>query len=154
MTSTATAVVQADTDAVFDAITDIARLPEWNAAIAAVVDEPDALVEGVEWVVELSALGQRWRSRSTLVDLDPAGRRFSYRSYTDDGNPSWAEWRWSVHEHPSGAEVRVSWDLHPGTFWRRALLSRVRNRQLARTEVPQSLAALDRAVARSGAPRQ
>jgi uncharacterized protein YndB with AHSA1/START domain len=34
--------------AVFDMVTDVARLPEWNAAIEAVVERPPALAEGVE----------------------------------------------------------------------------------------------------------
>ncbi len=106
------------------------------------VDAPEALVEGAEWVVEFRALGQSWHSRSKLVDLDPEARRFAHRSRTDDGNPSWVDWEWRVEGHPTGAEVTVTWDLHPVTFWRRLLFSHLRNRQLARTEVPRSLAAL------------
>lgn len=140
-------VIPADPDVVYGAITDIDELPVWNGAITAVVDAPDELAEGSEWVVELRALGQRWHSRSTLQDLDPEARRFGYRSRTDDGNPSWADWRWSVDEHPDGAEVIVEWDLHPATFWRRVLFIHIRRRQLARREVPASLAALGRHVA-------
>jgi hypothetical protein len=40
----------------------------------------------------------------------------------------------------------VTWELHPATFWRRVLLVRIRARQLSRTEIPASLAALARAV--------
>src|SRR5439155_17081342 len=45
-----------------------------------------------------------------------------------------------------GCRVSVGWDLHPQTFWRRVLFGRVRARQLARTELPASLAALARAA--------
>jgi uncharacterized protein YndB with AHSA1/START domain len=149
MTSTHSATIPADPDAVFRTITDIDGLPDWNDTIREVVDGPEALVIGAEWVVEMHALGQNWLSRSTLMHHDPGARRFTYRSCTDDGNPSWADWEWSVLDHPAGTEVTVTWDLHPVTFWRRTLLAHVRNRQLARTEVPASLAALSRHVAAS-----
>jgi hypothetical protein len=48
--------------------------------------------------------------------------------------------------------VTITLELHPVTFWRRVLLAKVRARQLARTELPRSLAALATA-ARSEAPR-
>ena len=107
-----------------------------------VVDAPGELVDDAEWVVELHALGRTWHSRSTVGQHDPAARRFAYRSCTDDGNPSWVDWQWSVDTDPAGAEVTVRWELHPVTFWRRMLFSHIRRRQLARTEVPASLAAL------------
>lgn len=144
-----TATIPGDPDVVFGTLTAIDGLPDWNDAITAIVERPDDLVPGAEWVVEMHALGQTWRSRSTLTHLDRAARRFSYRSRTDDGNPSWAAWEWSVLEHPAGAAVSVTWELHPATFWRRRVLVHVRNRQLARTEVPASLAALSRQVVRS-----
>lgn len=75
-----------------------------------------------------------------------ASRRFVYQSRTDDGNPSYARWRWEVSDHADGSQVSVTWELHPVTFWRRVLLVRIRSRQLARTEIPASLAALARAV--------
>jgi hypothetical protein len=142
--TTATGCVPADADSAFRAITNLARLPRWNNAVTSVVDAPAELVEGAEWVVELHALAQTWHSRSTVVHLDTEARRFAYRSCTDDGNPSWVDWSWTVRDHPAGAEVTVTWELHPVTFWRRALFSHLRKRQLARTEVPASLAALSR----------
>ncbi len=135
-------VVLADADDVFRLITTPERLPEWNRAIVRVVDAPEELGPGAVWVVELSALGQRWQSRSTLLELDREARRFAYRSQTDDGNASYAEWSWRVNGAPGGCEVAVSFALHPRTFWRRVLLVKVRARQLRRREVPQSLWAL------------
>jgi hypothetical protein len=43
---------------------------------------------------------------------------------------------------PGGCNVTVSYALHPSTFWRRVLLVRIRSRQLARREVPDSLRSL------------
>lgn len=140
-------VIPADPEAVFRALTDIDGLPIWNDAVTAVVERPAELVDGAEWVVELHALGQRWHSRSTLTGLDLDARRFDHRSCTDDGNPSWVDWSWSVDPHPDGARVTVRWDLHPATFWRKVLFVHIRGRQLARTEIPASLAALGRHVA-------
>jgi hypothetical protein len=144
--SEASAVVGAAPDDVFATITDIGGLPSWNSIITRVVEVPDQLVPGAEWVVELRAMGQRWRSRSTVADLDPVGRRFAYRSATDDGNPSWADWEWTVEDDPGGSRVTVTLELHPETFWRRVLFAKVRARQLARTELPRSLTALATAV--------
>jgi len=137
-------------DIVFAALADIDRLPSWNARMISVVERPPAMTPGAEWVVELCVLGRRWRSRSTLAELDAVNRRFVYRSRTDDGNPSYAEWEWTVAEHPAGSRVRVAWCLHPVTFWRRVLLVRMRARQLARTELPASLAALSAMVQERG----
>jgi uncharacterized protein YndB with AHSA1/START domain len=64
--SSSTAVLDGAPDMVFRTITDIARLPEWNAAMTKVVEAPAELAPGAEWVVEFHALGQRWRSRSRV----------------------------------------------------------------------------------------
>ncbi len=136
-----TSTVAAPPDAVFDLITDLDRLPEWNANMTTVVERPPALTPGTEWVVEFRAMGQTWRSRSRLESFEPKRRVFSYRSGTDDGNPSHAVWEWQVQENGSGAQVTVAWELHPATFWRKVLLGPVRRRQLWRAEVPASIAA-------------
>ena len=142
----ASMVMPATADAVFAILTDIGRLPEWNQRMTSVIEEPAALEIDAQWVVEFRALGQTWRSRSTVEEFDVAARRFAYRSMTDDGNPSYAQWTWTVAE-TSSARVTVAWTLHPATFWRRVLLVRIRARQLARTELPASLAALASLVA-------
>jgi uncharacterized protein YndB with AHSA1/START domain len=147
ITSHAAAVVPASKQDVFRTLTDIAGLPRWNAAMARVVEQPDALRPGAEWVVEFRVLGRTWNSRSTIDELDTTAGRFRYRSRTDDGNPSEASWSWTVTDDPAGSRVEVAWTLRPLTFWRRALLGRIRSRQLARTEVPASLAALAAAAA-------
>jgi hypothetical protein len=137
-----TQFVAARPDEVFELISDPVRLPEWNRAIVGVIDVPDKLRPGDQWVVQLSALGQSWASRSTVVDIDRQARHFAYRSQTDDGNPSHADWAWQVSDAPGGCEVTVSCALHPATFWRRVLLVRVRAWQLQRRELPASLLAL------------
>jgi uncharacterized protein YndB with AHSA1/START domain len=126
-------------DDVFDLFTSPTRLPEWNRIVVRVVDTPERLTTGDQWVVQLKALGQSWLSRSTVRELDRAERRFVYRSQTDDGNPSYADWSWRVTEAPGGCSVSVAFSLHPATFWRRALLAKIRGRQLARHELPESL---------------
>ena len=148
-TGHASAVLLARPGAVFSTLTDIARLPSWNQNMTAVIDEPPVPEAGAEWVVEFHVLGRTWHSRSIVEELDIASRRFAYRSRTDDGNPSHARWVWEVAEDPAGSRVTVTWELHPATFWRRVLLGRIRARQLARTELPASLAAL--AAASKGA---
>lgn len=142
----ASTIVAAAADTVFATLTDIGRLPEWNDVMTSVIDKPERLEVGAEWLVEFHALGQTWRSRSVVEELDGAARRFVYRSGTDDGNPSYARWTWDVSDDGDGSRVSVAWELHPATFWRRVFLVRIRARQLARTEIPASLAALARAA--------
>ncbi len=132
-------------------LSDIDRLPDWNMHITKVLDRPDAMSPGVQWVVEMKALGNSWPSRSKVQEYDPAGLVFAYRSCTDDGNPSYASWRWIVEPAAEGgSRVTVSWDLNPATFWRRVLLARIRAHQLRR-EVPASIDALARAFQESAA---
>ena len=139
---TTSCFVAAEAERVFALVTDPTRLPEWNAAIVRVVDAPEQLSPGAEWVVQLSALGQSWASHATVLEIDPRTRFFAYRSRTDDGNPSFAEWSWDVTEVPGGCEASVAFALHPATFWRRALLVRIRAWQLRRREIPASLRSL------------
>ena len=146
MRGSATMLVGAPADDAFTRITDLEHLHDWNDIIREVVERPAELAPGAEWVVELRAMGTTWRSRSRVTVFDPSGRRFEYRSQTDDGNPSYVDWCWHVDDDARGALVTVTWDLHPATFWRRTLLARVRNRQL-RGEVSDSLRALDRLLA-------
>ena len=149
----ASRIFDAKVDDIFSVVTDIARLPEWNAAITAVNEQPDSLEVGAQWIVEMYALGQRWHSRSVVEALDPVGRCFAYRSATDDGNPSYALWTWVVADHADGALVNVACELHPLTFWRRILLVRVRSHQLGHTELVHSLATLETAAKRSTGAR-
>ena len=139
--------VNASAEDVFRLVTDIGRLPEWNAVITRVVEPSEDLAPEREWVVELRSLGNTWRSRSAVLEYDATSRRFSYRSRTDDGNPSYGDWTWTIEPDDDGSQVTVSWDLHPRTFWRRTLLARIRNRQL-RSEVRKSLNALEECLAR------
>ena len=149
LTGTVSEVVAAPAAEFFALACDLDRLPEWNEIIQAVVERPPAMTPDAEWVVELRAMGNRWRSRSRVLELDEAGRRFVYRSQTDDGNPSYALWSWGVDGDGAGSRVTVSWELHPKTFWRRVLLGRVRNHQL-RNEVRGSIRAAAQAAV--GAP--
>jgi uncharacterized protein YndB with AHSA1/START domain len=145
-TTTRSAHLDAAPDDVFAVLTDPTGLPTWNRAIRRVVHAPAPLVEGDEWVVELHVMGRTWHSRSRVLSIDGAARTFAHRSGTDDGNPSWAEWCWSVTAEPSGGSlVTVTFDLHPKTFWRRLLFVHVRRYQLAAQELPRSLAALSAA---------
>lgn len=147
LAGSATAVLPASRDAVFRTLTNIEGLPSWNDRMTRVVVSPVALRPGAEWVVEFRVLGRTWCSRSVVDELDPATGRFVYRSRTEDGNPSEATWSWTVMADAAGSRVSVSWSLRPATFWRRVVLVRVRARQLARAEVPASLAALASASA-------
>src|SRR5579884_3313835 len=108
---------------VFRLVTDPGRLPAWNRAITEVVEAPDHLEAGSVWKVRVHALGSSWVSRSEVAELDPAQGRFAYRSQTDDGNPSHADWQWVVRAVGNGgSEVTVSVELVPATFWRKHLL--------------------------------
>ena len=78
---TATGRVDATPEAVFDVITDVGRLPEWNDAIESVTERPPALTEGAEWVVVMHpARMPRWKSRSRVEEIDRHALRFAYRT--------------------------------------------------------------------------
>ena len=145
-TGSVTGVVPKPAEDVFAFVTDVDRLPEWNAIIAEVVERPSVVQRDAEWVVRIKDMGTSWASRSRVEEYDVDRRVFSYRSCTDDGNPSYAIWRWQIEDDTGGASrVTVGWDLHPETFWRRVLLARIRSRRLRR-EVPASIDALTRAM--------
>jgi Polyketide cyclase / dehydrase and lipid transport len=141
----ASARVDALPEAVLSVVTSVSRLPEWNPAITEVVEAPERLEPGTVWRVRVHALGQSWVSKSEVIALDPAARRFAYRSQSDDGNPSYADWEWHVEPDGDGSRVTVTVDLNPLTFWRKHLLIRIR-RPALRKEMQESLAALGSAV--------
>jgi len=149
----AAAVVDESPAEVFAAITAIDRTPEWNERIASVTRPPVApLAKDVEWTVQMSVPPAKWPSRSRVVAYDPDGMYFEHISQSDDGNPSYAVWRWSVTPHERGARIAVEWSGYPKTFWRRLLFARLRRKQLQR-EVPTSLHALAYHLAPSEAAR-
>ena len=72
-------------DAVFAALVDVDRLPEWNARIHHVIESPapaSPVAEGTEWVVQMRASGGRWPSRSRALVVDPAAGRFEYETHS------------------------------------------------------------------------
>lgn len=135
--------VDAPADDVFALLTDTSRLPEWNTRIRRVLEPaPAPLALGAEWVVQMQVAGARWPSRSTAVTHDPGRHLFEHTSRSDDGNPARALWRWQVTPIPGQrSRIEVSWHVSPRTFWRRALLGKLRRRQMG-DEVPDSLRAL------------
>jgi uncharacterized protein YndB with AHSA1/START domain len=135
------AYVDVSPERVFDRLVDVANLPGWNDAITEVVELPNAMTPGTVWKVRVSALGRSWVSKSTVEILDASNRRFAYRSQSDDGNPSYADWEWQVHTEGTGSKVAVTVDLHPETFWRKHLLIKVRRPSL-RNEMRDSIAHL------------
>ncbi|MFP5319912.1 MAG: type II toxin-antitoxin system RatA family toxin [Acidimicrobiia bacterium] len=139
----ATTVVPAPPGAVFDLVTDVERLPDWNLEIPKVVESPAVLEVGSEWVVQIHAMKTRWNSRARVVDIDRDQGVFAYRSQSDDGNPSYADWRWRLTPALSGhgTQVDVEVDIRPRTFLRRWVASRLRRSGL-RKAIEQSLASL------------
>lgn len=141
----ATANVNVAPADVFRTVTDIQGLPTWNKGIVEIIELPDRLQEGSLWKVRVHALGQSWVSKSTLTELNPESGRFAYRSQSDDGNPSFADWAWHIEPDGAGSRVSVTVDVNPQTFWRRNLLIKLRRPGL-RKEMQQSLEALQSAI--------
>ena len=132
--------------AVFDLITDVDRLPEWNAAIEAVVERPSTLAKGVEWTVKMHPPRvPSWKSVSRVEEFDRDKYRFAYETRNADGNPSYVKWAWEIAGADTGIEIAVTWDCYLETFDRRVLAGPLRKSQLAR-EVPNSLAAIAKVV--------
>jgi uncharacterized protein YndB with AHSA1/START domain len=138
----AEATIGADAAALFATITDIDRLPEWNDAIEKVLDRPGTLTPGSAWTVQMHpARGMRWKSVSTLQEIDPSNLRVSYRTVNANGNPSHTVWAWHLTPSSAGVRVSVRWDVHLETLDRRLLAGPIKKRQL-RKEVAGSLEAL------------
>ena len=137
--------VDASPDAVFARITDVGALPSWNTAIREVVEQPETLVPGAGWKVKVHALGSTWVSKSEVIELDQSERRFAYRSQSDDGNPSYADWTWAVDPVASGSKVTVTVDANPKSLLRKYFLIRLRKPSL-RKEMEASLAKLSDGV--------
>jgi uncharacterized protein YndB with AHSA1/START domain len=127
----------------FALISDVDRLPEWNAHIPRIVDRPDALTPGAQWVVRIRASGAQWDSRSTLERLDRDKLELDYRSQSDDGNPSYALWRWRLTPVDGGTRAEVVYEINPKTFFRRNVFVHLRRRQLP-NEVRTSLVSAGR----------
>jgi hypothetical protein len=144
--------VDADPMSVFDLITDVDRLPEWNRAIEAVVERPAKLAEGTQWTVRMHPPRMpAWGSVSRVEHFDRNTRRFAYETRNTDGNPSYVRWAWKVDTDEDGTTVVVTWDCYLETFDRRTFAGPIRKRGLAR-EVPASLTALAAAVRSADAP--
>jgi uncharacterized protein YndB with AHSA1/START domain len=144
---TATQSVSAAPEAVFRLITAVDRLPEWNRAIERVVEPATDLAPGAEWTVKMHpARGMSWLSRSRVEEIDPGARRFRYRTWNADGNPSYSDWSWQIEGAGAETQVTVSWDVYLKTLDRKLLAGPIRQRQL-RKEVAASLTALERATA-------
>jgi uncharacterized protein YndB with AHSA1/START domain len=144
--------IDADPTSVFELITDIDRLPDWNRAIETVVERPDHLTEGAQWTVRMHPpRSPRWGSVSRVELLDRNDRTFVYQTRNTDGNPSHVRWAWHAAEDGDGTTVDVTWDCYLKTLDRRVLAGPIRKRGLAR-EVPGSLAALATAARSAGAP--
>jgi uncharacterized protein YndB with AHSA1/START domain len=140
---TETVQLSASASDVFDLLVDVDRLPEWNAHIHHVIERPQRpLAEGVEWVIQMRAMGGRWPSRARALSVDRTALSFEHRSCSDDGNSSYALWSWRVSPGELGSTLTVTWAAHPRSFWRRLLIARVR-RPLLAAEVRASLAGID-----------
>jgi len=145
--TTVTGWIAAPPGVVFALITDVDRLPEWNTVVRKVLERPARMAVGAEWVVRIRPPKfPSWPSRSTCLELDPEHGVFAHRSRSDDGNPSWADWRWELGEEDGGTRIAVSYALNPRSWWRTVLFSRLRHSQLGNTEIRDSIAALGRAL--------
>ncbi len=142
ITGRTTAQIAAPPDLVFDVITDPRRLPDWNRRMLGVVEAPPVLGEGSEWVVRLQVLGKRFNSRSHVIELDRAARRFVHRSKPDDDNPSFTIWTWRVDADGTGSVVTLEWEMRPVTLARKYVMAPIRAWHMRRGEAAASLAAL------------
>jgi uncharacterized protein YndB with AHSA1/START domain len=139
---TAMAVIDDSPTAVFDLITNLDRLTEWNDAIEKVEERPVLLTEGSTWTVKMRPRrAPSWGSISRVHTFDPSALRFAYETRNTDGNPSYTNWTWQVSPRDDGSEVTVRWECHLATLDRRLFAGPLRRRGLAH-EVPRSLSRL------------
>ncbi|MEY2468526.1 MAG: Polyketide cyclase / dehydrase and lipid transport [Actinomycetota bacterium] len=138
----ASLLIDAPARSVFDLVTDVSRLPDWNSCIDRVVEQPASLQEGAEWLVVIHVPHlPKWKSRSTCQHIDREALRFVYKSTSEDKNPSFIDWFWEVTDRGGRAEVTVRWHGYPLTRFRQKIAAPLRSRQLER-ETRASLDAL------------
>ena len=95
------------------------------------IEQPAALTTGATWTVEMHPTRPvRWKSVSTLQELDEEALRFSYRTVNADGNPSYACGPGSSLRRGRGVHVSVHWDVYLETLDRRLFAGPIRRRQL------------------------
>lgn len=147
--------VDAPPEAVFAVVTDLPGLPSWNSRMTGVVEVPPELREGAEWVVGFAIAGVRFTCRSHVLELDRASHRFVYRSKREVSDPSFTIWSWKVEPEADGSRVILDWEMRSATLFRKKVVAPLRGRQIERSDVPASLAALaEEAVRRApGWPR-
>ena len=90
----------------------------------------------------MNILGKRFHSRSVVLELDEARRRFVHRSKPVDDNPSTSVWTWEVEPDGTGSRITVGWELQPRTLLRKVFAAPMRSRQIPRQDLPESLTAL------------
>jgi len=113
----ASARIDAAPQKVFDLLTDVDRLPEWNAAIEAVVERPSTLAQGAEWTVKMHPPRlPSWMSVSRVAELDREHFRFAYETRNADENPSYVKWAWEVAGSADCADITVTWDCYLKTL--------------------------------------
>jgi hypothetical protein len=139
--------LDAPPDVVFACVTDIARLARLDRRLEAIAELPDHVDEGAEWVVFMRLTARRVRSRSHVIELDRAARRFVLRSKQDDDRPAFTIWTWSVASEGDASRVTLAWDLRAATLLRKRVVGPIRSWWIECREAPATLAALARAVA-------
>jgi uncharacterized protein YndB with AHSA1/START domain len=140
--------IPAPPDAVFAAVIEVDRLPEWNERIIGVTRSAE-LQPGASWVVRMNLPGKKFDSESRVLEFDPP-RRFRYSSKPVDDNPSHTVWTWEMEPAGGGSVVRLSWDLQPRTPIRRLFAAPLRSHMIPK-EAAASLAALERRLLNANA---
>lgn len=123
-------VVERPPDEVFEFLTDLSNVPEWQSG-AVEVREPDGALEvGTTYVEVLQFLGKRMEATIEVTELEP-GRRFSLRTRS---GPIPFEVRHTLEPANGGSATRVHVELQgePGGLFKLAepLVMRNAKRQL------------------------
>jgi hypothetical protein len=83
-----TSWLKVDAHAALDLITDLERLPLWNAAVDQLLERPTVVTVGAEWVTLMHPRrSPSWKSRSRVDNIDREHLRFAYTSRNEDGTP-------------------------------------------------------------------
>ena len=144
-----TVVVERPPDEVFDFLTDLSNLPEWQSGAVEVRGPDEELDVGAMYVQVLKFLGRRLEATIEVTEFDP-GRRFSLRTRS---GPIPFQVRHTLEPTDGGGATRLRVELEgePGGVFKLAEPLVMRN---AQRQLEGDFAALKELVEARGAMRR
>lgn len=152
LTHSASVVVQASPEELYDLVSDVTRTGEWSPVCRECRWDEGATGSVGDWFTGHNDNGLRqWDTRSQVVAAE-RGREFAWMV-----GEGWIRWGYSLAPAAGGTELTESWEFLPGgleffeeRFGDGAPAQIADRVEKARTGIPQTLAAIKRAAEADG----